>query len=67
MMNTYQTFKGGITGTDLPSLTDKVTEQINTDRVYPCNECGTMRTKEEGGTTFTVCDECWEKNKWPGQ
>ena len=30
--------------------------------LYPCNECGKLRTKDEGGTTFTVCDECWEKN-----
>jgi DNA-directed RNA polymerase subunit RPC12/RpoP len=29
--------------------------------VYPCLDCGKMRTKDEGGTTFTVCDECWEK------
>ena len=30
-------------------------------RIYPCDDCGIMRTKEEGGTTFTVCDECWDK------
>jgi hypothetical protein len=30
--------------------------------LYPCDECGTMRTKAEGGTTFTVCDACWEKH-----
>jgi len=30
--------------------------------VYPCLDCGKMRTKDEGGTTFTVCDECWEKS-----
>lgn len=30
-------------------------------RIYPCADCGKMRTKEEGGTTFTVCDECWDK------
>lgn len=29
--------------------------------LYPCDTCGTMRTKAEGGTTFTVCDECWDK------
>lgn len=28
--------------------------------IYPCSRCGTMRTKEEGGTTFTVCDACWD-------
>jgi len=31
------------------------------DRVYPCDECGKMRSKNEGGTTFTVCDECWDR------
>ncbi len=31
------------------------------DRVYPCSDCGKLRSKEEGGTTFTVCDECWDK------
>jgi len=31
------------------------------DRIYPCAECGVMRTKAEGGTTFTLCDACWEK------
>jgi hypothetical protein len=28
---------------------------------YPCQKCGKARTKAEGGTTFTVCDECWDK------
>lgn len=27
---------------------------------YPCDRCGKPRTKAEGGTTFTVCDDCWE-------
>lgn len=31
--------------------------------LYPCNDCGKPRSKQEGGTTFTVCDECWAKNK----
>lgn len=26
---------------------------------YPCAKCGEPRTKAQGGTTFTVCDECW--------
>ncbi len=34
------------------------------DRIYPCYECGVLRSKNEGGTTFTVCDECWDK-KYP--
>ncbi len=24
--------------------------------------CGKLRTKAEGGTTFTVCDKCWSKH-----
>ena len=28
---------------------------------YPCEDCGALRTKAEGGTTFTVCDDCWDK------
>ncbi len=31
------------------------------EKTYPCSMCGKLRTKDEGGTTFTVCDECWEK------
>jgi len=30
-------------------------------KIYPCAECGVMRSKAEGGTTFTVCDACWDK------
>lgn len=28
---------------------------------YPCEKCGRPRTKAEGGTTFTVCDACWDQ------
>ena len=31
---------------------------------YPCNDCGKLRSKAEGGTTFSICDECWDK-KYP--
>ena len=31
-------------------------------RIYPCAECGKLRSKNEGGTVFTVCDECWDKH-----
>ena len=31
-------------------------------RIYPCKDCGKMRSKAEGGSTFTVCDECWDKH-----
>jgi hypothetical protein len=30
-------------------------------RVYPCADCGVLRSKAEGGTVFTVCDACWDK------
>ena len=33
--------------------------------LYPCIECGMLRTEKQGGTTFTVCDKCWEK-AYPG-
>jgi len=31
-------------------------------RIYPCDDCGKLRSKNEGGTTFTACDECWNKH-----
>ena len=31
-------------------------------KIYPCEDCGKMRSKNEGGTVFTVCDECWDKH-----
>lgn len=32
-------------------------------RLYPCDHsgCDVMRTKAEGGTTFTVCEEHWKE------
>ena len=33
----------------------------DSEAIYPCLGCGVMRTKAEGGTTFTVCDDCWDK------
>lgn len=30
--------------------------------LYPCADCGLKRTAAEGGTTFTVCDKCWDKH-----
>jgi len=32
------------------------------EKQYPCADCGKLRTKAEGGTVFTVCDECWDKH-----
>ena len=31
----------------------------NDEMLYTCLDCGKLRTKGEGGTVFTVCDECW--------
>ena len=40
-----------------------MTQDLNkVEELYPCAECGKPRTKDEGGTTFTLCDECWEKH-----
>jgi len=35
-------------------------EPADSERVYPCDKCGIMRSKAEGGTVFTVCDACWD-------
>lgn len=35
--------------------------QTSGEQLYPCNDCGMLRTKAEGGTVFTVCDDCWDK------
>jgi hypothetical protein len=32
---------------------------IPLDETWPCDKCGRPMTKAQGGTTFTVCDECW--------
>lgn len=33
------------------------------DRVFPCRRCGVLRSEAEGGTVFTVCDDCWDLPK----
>lgn len=35
----------------------------NEPKIYPCIECGVMRTASEGGTTFTICDDCWDRQR----
>jgi len=35
--------------------------ELDEEKTYPCRECGVPRTKAEGGTVFTVCDDCWDK------
>lgn len=29
--------------------------------LFPCSECGFMRTEAEGGKIFTVCEQCYDK------
>lgn len=45
----------------------KALNHNESEKTYPCEICGELRTAAEGGTTFTVCDACWEdqygKNK----
>lgn len=31
------------------------------ERIYRCRSCDKMRTKAEGGSVFSLCDECWDK------
>jgi hypothetical protein len=41
--------------------------QVKSDAApnHPCAKCGKPRTKAEGGTTFTVCDDCWDAGQTP--
>lgn len=34
---------------------------VPSEPTFPCADCGVPRTKEQGETTFTVCDQCWNK------
>lgn len=49
---------------DVLAPTEPAAGEGEADRIYPCDGCGKMRTKAEGGTTFTLCEECW-KNHYP--
>lgn len=44
-----------------PVIVDRATGE----QPYSCVECGELRTKAEGGTVFTVCDNCWDKHHPP--
>lgn len=33
------------------------------EQTWPCSKCGKGMTKAEGGTTFSVCESCWDKPK----
>jgi len=45
-----------------PKIADMLDQLRNSERIYPCDQCGKMRSKDEGGTIFTVCDDCWSNN-----
>jgi hypothetical protein len=32
------------------------------EKIYPCEDCGLLRSANEGGLIFTVCDECWDNH-----
>ena len=40
-----------------------MSEDSKDAKIYPCVECGKMRSQNQGGTTFTVCDKCWDKHR----
>jgi hypothetical protein len=42
-----------------------IVDRVADDCVYPCIYCDVLRTREEGGAMFTVCNECWLKNHQP--
>jgi hypothetical protein len=50
---------------DKLEITTKAEERVEYRQVfedlYPCIRCGAPRSKSEGGTTFTICDDCWDK------
>ena len=48
----YDALRALDAGKDLPE---------NSKKIYPCVDCGKMRSKDEGGTVFTVCEICWDK------
>lgn len=43
-------------------ITDPSLKNDPDARIYPRAGCGILRSKNEGGTTFTVCDECWDEH-----
>jgi len=45
-------------GSDCPAATCSADDE----KIYPCADCGMPRSKNEGGTVFTVCDDCWDKH-----
>lgn len=46
---------------DSPSGPQPTTEPDENARIYPCLRCEKLRTKAEGGTTFSLCEVCRDK------
>lgn len=42
-----------------------MTSKLGKPKLYPCDYpgCRVLRTAAEGGTVFTVCDACWDKER----
>lgn len=32
------------------------------DEIYPCVDCGKLRSFNQGASVFNVCDACWDKH-----
>jgi hypothetical protein len=47
--------------TSPPVASEATSGDAGKEKLYPCDGCGVMRTKAQGGTVFTVCDACWDK------
>ena len=35
--------------------------ESKTAEIYPCADCGKLRSIDQGASVFTVCDACWDK------
>ena len=42
-------------------MTPDKSKQDDNSEIYPCADCGKLISKNQGGTVFTVCEECWDK------
>lgn len=56
-------FKRGVAVNDNAHAVIDALAKVTPASTYPCIKCGKLRTKEEGGTTFTGCDTCWDKKE----
>jgi len=44
-----------------PTFSTKEPPVKDSDRIYPCSQCGNLRSKEEGGLIFSLCDKCFNE------